>query len=360
MPVRRKSLLIGGGTLAIFALAWLAGRQTAISSSNITRLYDVRELLIDVPNFDDAPNMGLDPDARKRRPPAPATGSTRDQKLDDLIRVIRSTIDPDSWHQPGRALARLTHHVAATNSPQTHQKIAEFLRDLRAARSTVIQVEARMMSIDTAAIERLPAALRDRIAANDTAPLSQAQADAIVADLTRAGAKTITAPRVSVFSGQRAYILSANQRAYVASLTHVIKNGVTTFEPNVDVVDAGHLLDLHATASADRKHVTFTLRTQFAQLLEIQNVEQQKIPPDGSAVVQRPIVNLHALRSTVTVPAGQTLLLWSFDHQQTPTFPSTQPATRPATEERLLLLIKPTISSSQSGDTQPKTLPSGP
>jgi hypothetical protein len=360
MRTRRGTVLLSAATLVIFAVAWFTGRQVGVSTSLTTRLYDVRELLIGISNYDDPPYLGLDPGERKRSPPPPTTVPSVDQKLDELLRLIRSTIDADSWDQPGRSLTRLNHHIAVTNTPQTHQKVADLLQDLRAARSTVIQVEARLMSVDAAALERLPPSVRDRIAANDTSPLSQAQADAILADLNRANAKTISAPRVSVFSGQRAYVMVGNQRAYVAGLRHVVKNGVTTFEPEVDVAQSGHLLDLHAIASPDRKEVTFTLRAQFAQFLEMQTVEQHKMPsPGGKALVQRPVIDLHAVRTTVTTPVGQTLLLWRFDRRQSPTtLPATQPATLPATAERFLLFIRPTIPSPSLADSRPTTLPS--
>src|SRR5205814_146177 len=81
----------------------------------------------------------------------------------------------------------------------------------------------------------------------------------------------VTAPRVTLFNGQRAWVLIARQRAYISDLTPVVGNGVVSFDPTIDVVNSGVLLDVQATVSADRKYVTLTLRPQLAELLQLFN-----------------------------------------------------------------------------------------
>lgn len=45
--------------------------------------------------------------------------------------------------------------------------------------------------------------------------------------------------------------------------------GAAIFDPEIDVVESGMILDAQATVSADRKYVTITSRVQNAQLLAI-------------------------------------------------------------------------------------------
>jgi len=47
------------------------------------------------------------------------------------------------------------------------------------------------------------------------------------------------------------------------------------FEPQVDVVNSGVVMDAQATVSADRKYVTLTMRTQNSQLLSLQTFQFQ-------------------------------------------------------------------------------------
>ena len=135
----------------------------------------------------------------------------------------------------------------------------------------------------------------------------------------------LTAPRVTLFNGQRAYVLVANQRAYVSNLDAVVGNNSQSFQPEIDVVNSGVVLDVQATVSADRKYVTMTLRPQLAQLLNLftfnfQSASAVAAPPVGtiggvvstnatSGFVQQPEIQLTEVRTTVSVPDGGTLLL---------------------------------------------------
>ena len=72
--------------------------QTALSMT--TQVYDIRDLINDIPDFDDAPSMALSASAAATRP-APTTKSalplSRQQAVQHVIVLIRETIDPDSW-----------------------------------------------------------------------------------------------------------------------------------------------------------------------------------------------------------------------------------------------------------------------
>jgi type II secretory pathway component GspD/PulD (secretin) len=135
----------------------------------------------------------------------------------------------------------------------------------------------------------------------------------------------VHAPRVTLFNGQRAWVLIARQRAYISDLTPVVGNGVVSFDPTIDVVNSGVLLDVQATVSADRKYVTLTLRPQLAELLNLFQFTFQvgatvtattggtgvigAIAPPPTAIIQQPEIQLTEVRTTVSVPDGGTLLL---------------------------------------------------
>ena len=56
------------------------------------------------------------------------------------------------------------------------------------------------------------------------------------------------------------------------------------FDPEIDVVESGMLLDAQAVVSADRKYVTMTMRPQSTQLLSIQEFAFQTGGGRGGAV----------------------------------------------------------------------------
>jgi type II secretory pathway component GspD/PulD (secretin) len=135
----------------------------------------------------------------------------------------------------------------------------------------------------------------------------------------------VDAPRITLFNGQRAYVLISTQRAYVSNLTPIVSTGISSFAPTVSIVQSGVLLDVQATVSADRKYVTLTLRPQLATLLDLASFTfQQGSSGTGGAggfgfgfvsgnapsgTIQEPELQITEVKTTVSVPDGGTLLL---------------------------------------------------
>jgi type II secretory pathway component GspD/PulD (secretin) len=134
----------------------------------------------------------------------------------------------------------------------------------------------------------------------------------------------VTAPRLTLFNGQRAYVLVSTQRAYVSNLTPVVSTGISSFAPTVSIVQSGVLLDVQATVSADRKYVTLTLRPQLSTLLALREFTFQNgsnsvaagggviggfVSAAPTGVIQTPEIQITQVKTTVSVPDGGTLLL---------------------------------------------------
>ena len=131
----------------------------------------------------------------------------------------------------------------------------------------------------------------------------------------------ITAPRVTLFNGQRAFVLVATTQAYVSDLTPVVGSNAVGFNPTISTVQSGVLLDVQATVSADRKYVTLTLRPQLSNLLAlvpftitslvtpVGTVVGNGNPTISTGTVQQPEVQITQVNTTVSVPDGGTLLL---------------------------------------------------
>jgi Flp pilus assembly secretin CpaC len=79
------------------------------------------------------------------------------------------------------------------------------------------------------------------------------------------------------------------------------------------------------------------------------------IPAEAKAFVQRPVLTVRQLRTTTTVPDGQTLLVGGFQEKTTGGDANAAPATQPVGDptvrqlmssaggRRLFVLVKPTI-----------------
>ena len=75
--------------------------------------------------------------------------------------------------------------------------------------------------------------------------------------------------------------------------------GAAIFEPEIDIVNSGQILDVQATVSHDRKYVTMTMRPQSSQLLSIQTFTFQT-----AAGVPLPAGVVGGVNPVVPVPAG--------------------------------------------------------
>ncbi|MFW6132937.1 MAG: hypothetical protein ACOC8F_03510 [Planctomycetota bacterium] len=126
--------------------------------------------------------------------------------------------------------------------------------------------------------------------------------------------RTLTAPRVTIWNGQRAYVTVATQRAYIAGYEAATDafdidtdDGDATINvlvPDIQVVATGTTLDVEATVTDDRKYVIMTVQPQVTTLDDILSVDIPALGP-----IELPILGVQELRTTVMVPDRGTLLL---------------------------------------------------
>jgi general secretion pathway protein D len=382
-----------------------------LAKNVVTRVFDIRDLLVEVPDFDNAPSFSLDDQSGNGSGGGGGGGrggggggrgggggggggglfgnsggqeqkektQTLQERMDALTKLIQETIDPTSWRDAGGSVGgirALNGQLIVTQTPENQRGLVNLLQQLREARAIQITIEARFLSVSKNFLEDvgldLDAAFNINGGPNSKfSPISVGQnsvgftsnpvtgvpggigaSNAAAQSLTLSGtyldnfqvqfllqatqasqtSTTLTAPRVTLFNGQRAYVLVATQRAYVSDLEAVVGNNTSSFEPTIDVVSSGVILDVQATVSADRKYVTLTLRPQLAQLLNLFTFNFQGaasgtagvIPGVGgiggtiidtssgfgqTGFVQEPELQITEVRTTVSVPDGGTLLL---------------------------------------------------
>ena len=116
-------------------------------------------------------------------------------------------------------------------------------------------------------------------------------------------ADLLLAPRLTMYNNQRAYILAAKQQAYIAD--YDISGGV--FDPVIQTILEGIVLDVKPTVSHERRYITLELRPGTAQRLDLSRTET--IGGIVSLPIQLPKIELRSVRTTVTLPDGGTLLL---------------------------------------------------
>jgi type II secretory pathway component GspD/PulD (secretin)/tetratricopeptide (TPR) repeat protein len=133
---------------------------------------------------------------------------------------------------------------------------------------------------------------------------------------------SLTAPRLTLFSGQTAVLIVQTQQAYVSNLTPVVAPGAALFDPTVSTTTAtGVVLKVQATVSPDRKYVYLNLQPQLARLRALVPFSISAVvqPANGvinpgnpqivSGTLQLPTIDLTIVQTSCSVPDGATLLL---------------------------------------------------
>ncbi len=152
--------------------------------------------------------------------------------------------------------------------------------------------------------------------------LDDVQVDFLV-EATQADRRSVilTAPRLTFTNGQRAYITVATSQTFVSDLTPITSDGSVAFDPEIEVVSAGVVLDLDGVVSSDRRYVTLTVRTALSQYeFAAERVFSGATGGGGGvggggeagiaeASIQVPVVTATEIRTTVTVPDQGTVLL---------------------------------------------------
>ncbi len=297
---------------------------------------------------------------------------------EDLVAQIQDLItttvgESEDWQLQDSTLQELNGNLIVRTTPDNHRSIIELLAQLRESRAIQISVEARFLLVDRNFLEEfgvdIDASYRSSgnfgpiTIAQDTIGLGSSQAtdltpDGFVADtpldnstgfaatdpigrslalgvsfiddlevdllvratLANRRSISLTAPRVTFFNGQRAYVLVARQIAFISDLEPI--PDAIGFDVTLSVTQAGVILDVEGTVSADRRYVTLTLRPSLANIVQpIRTIPQSSVfviegdddTPDTiipfSAFVEAPELEITSVRATVSVPDRGTLLL---------------------------------------------------
>lgn len=373
--------------------------QDDLRSETSIRQYDIRDLLVRVPNFEEAPQFDLDsalPDTEAGTGGGGGGGGGEglfgddtDEEDDDqpgraeliqqITDLIRDTVGrPEDWDLGQSSVSEISGNLIIRTTIDNHREIFELLQQLRETRAIQIAVEARFLLVDENFLEDIgidldlaidpigdvaglgggdieveqasrgiaspnptslsPAAFFDVSAGSlassavnfgISAFLDDIQVDLLV-DATQANRRAIslTAPRVTFFNGQRAYVLIVTQQAFVSDLEPV--SDAAGFDTTLSVVQEGVVLDVEGTVSADRRYVTLTLRPSLAEIVDIRTIEVFSVVDlddgddgdggdgdDGDSLfddavitgtIEAPELQLTEIRTTVSVPDRGTLL----------------------------------------------------
>jgi len=382
--------------------------QRDLSKTTDIRPYDIRDLLVQVPNFSEAPEFDLNAALSNTSSGGSQSGGggggggggsslfaddeseeeqpTREELIEEILTLIRDTIGTqDDWEAQGGigSIKELNGNLIVKTTPKNHRQIALLLSQLRETRALQIAVEARFLLVDQNFLDEvgvdldlnidtgsskwgpvligqdsigltgrpktgLPGSFGDfeptpgiSIAPGSFSGLGSATSGftpsgrsfdfgvsflddiqvnlMITATQANRRAITLTAPRLTLFNGQRAFVIVAKQISFISDLEPIPDGG--GFDTTLSVVNSGVILDVEATVSSDRRYVTMTVRPSLATLVQNppRKINQTATVLVGStdaataltinAFIEAPELELTSIKTSVSVPDRGTLLI---------------------------------------------------
>ena len=297
-----------------------------------TNVYDIRDLLVQVPSFNEAPSFDVESalegggtedsggggDLFGNADSGGQEGPSRDEMTNDIMELIRNTVgQADEWAEFGgevSSMRELNGNLIVRTTPANHRELLSLLGQLRESRAVQISVETRFLLVDQNFLDEVQFDLDvtvnlDQILDDSQfSPIEFAQSSVDIATLATTGLPgsfggdstgnaidigfdfmddievdvllratqahrrsiALTAPRVTFFNGQQAYVTVARQIAFISDLEAVPDAG--GFNPTLSVIQSGVVLNVEGTVSADRRYVTLTVQPDLADIVEIRAV----------------------------------------------------------------------------------------
>jgi general secretion pathway protein D len=151
-----------------------------LDRDKFTVVYDIRDLLVNVPRFTNAQrldatqalrqvgqNMGggmgggsgsLFSEVADGAMNKPDQGLDATLIIDDLLDVIRQNVEPDSWRETGGGdanLRELNGELIVYNTTEAHEQVTDLLSQLRETRALQIAIEARFLTVTDNFLEEM-------------------------------------------------------------------------------------------------------------------------------------------------------------------------------------------------------------
>jgi len=270
------------------------------AKDEITRVYDIRDLIVPRQRYYPLVVGWLDSDAEKATEFPPAAPTAK-QMLEDLKDRITKSVDKASWKEAGGlgAMKDLGYALVITQTAENQEKITKVIEDLRRERSRWMRVEAKVITASPDAAGRLEDWLKKSVQL--TFQKGQPGIFLSAADANSFLNKAQSFSDVQLASVPRPYLYFCFSIVPHRSNVHLDSKGYRFELPDLnqpgksDKVSytAGTSIDIQGAISADGNDITMTFTASTAKLT------REVMPVEATAA------KAHA---TINVPAGHAFI----------------------------------------------------
>jgi hypothetical protein len=287
---------------------------TTASAKPVEREYDVQHLLVEIPNFDDHVSLIEESDrTNARRPPSEPEGASAERLSRELERWVTSAVArPGSDAAP--RVDPQTKRLRVSLEEADHKRLAGLLERDRVRRQTTVTLEARVLG----GVDQGPAPddLREKLAlammpgsAGVTLQGDEEVKQFLRVVQTARDSTVVTAPRMTLFNGQRAYVLTSTQHAYVKGYSRPAGDPAGEWTAETGVANGGVLLDARPAVGADG-HVALAIRLECVTLNGFKTAKFAGGPPGAKLEVQVPEQDVKELNTVTNLRDGGSRLFY--------------------------------------------------
>jgi type II secretory pathway component GspD/PulD (secretin) len=340
----------------------------------VVRPYDVTDLTMGIPDFE-GPQLsfggggGEGFDVFGGGDAAAAAGGDAAA----IAEFIRANVAPTTWTAPGRSIEpRRGGSLFISTSPEIHDQIEALLSNLRKQRSLQVNIRVRLLDLSKVFMEEIGFEWQDlpvstgMLASNTADGFTKIGSDALIYSRTTQalpGAATqaafpsgsgivlesaynptglfntamvngvleamelendstiLLSPELTCYNSQRAVYLFIRQYAYISD--YQLEGGGdganATYDPVIQVLNLGDVIDVRPLVSADRKYITMEMRPTsrllsgaFIETLRAVTEVQDGVVAAVEFPLELPNIEVRALRTTVTMPDKGSMLMGGY------------------------------------------------
>jgi len=295
----------------------------------------------------------------------------KEWREESLVMLIQETVAPDTWYDAGGEGTIRSYEgkkLIIYQTPEIHKEIAKLVKEMGKALGHQVSIEARFLLVSENFLEDIGLDLSAQISGGGSGgwgliDIGLGLAEAVTPGETGVSgswggkaitgldfgtnygvsgdrlqiqfllnavqahrdAKTLTAPKLTVLSGESATfsvqtetVISMPTSTYYSPGTTGYPSGYpgvpggTEMVPQLEIFPSGTTLNITPIISPDKKHVLLTIMATLTDLLPVDPVTI-KIPlPDGTVIEYEqkiPATEYSQVQTRVSVPDGGTLML---------------------------------------------------
>ncbi|HUU82747.1 MAG TPA: hypothetical protein VM243_04505 [Phycisphaerae bacterium] len=282
-----------------------------------TRVFDIRSLLLEVPDYravfsdlrsDDIfgpvkpppADAGIlsDADGKAMRS-SESQAEGQQENAEVLMRMLQEIVVPESWRDYGGDVGVMHYYggqLVVSNTPDVIVETERLLNLLKASRSLKLRLDACFVTVPSQAgpTEMGGLGKQNEFAPDEFRKLLATHADEL----------SVTRASVSGFEGQRIFTTAGRQYNVLVGTDAVVASGSAAYTPVARQLVSGVTLEVQAVLDAARETVLVDLRTSLGELRPTS--PPASVPTDPLAVGSSvPPYQVAHFATSVSLPVGR-------------------------------------------------------